>query len=261
MATTPPTAATAPKTRARQPALDRTIAMRLASVEYERVLAQLRSLAADDWSRPTDCPAWDVRALASHMLGMAEMAASLREQVHQMRKAGRAGGIFIDALTALQVAEREQMTPGQIVERFAEVGPRAARGRKRTPGFIRRRAMPDDQPVGGKPDSPAEQWTFGFLIDVILTRDPWMHRTDIAAATGAPLALTAEHDGVLVADVAHEWAVRHGQPCSLVLTGPAGGSWSWGSGGHALELDAVQFCRALSGRGATDGLLTVEVPF
>lgn len=141
--------------------------------------------------------AWDVRALASHLLGMAEMSASLREQVRQMRKAGRAGGVFIDALTALQVAERETMTPQQIVERFTEVGPRAARGRRRAPGFVRRRAMPDAQPVGGKPDSPAERWTFGFLVDVILTRDPWMHRTDIAAATGAPLALTAEHDGVL----------------------------------------------------------------
>ena len=29
-----------------------------------------------------------------------------------------------------------------------------------------------------------EPWTFGFLFDVILTRDPWLHRTDIAAATG-----------------------------------------------------------------------------
>ncbi len=195
------------------------------------------------------------------MLGMAEMAASLREQIRQMRKAGRAGGVFIDALTALQVAEREDMTPEQIVQRFAEVGPRAARQRKRAPGFVRRRAMPDAQPVGGKPNSPVERWTFGYLIDVILTRDPWMHRTDIAAAAGVPMALTAEHDGVLVADVVQEWAARHGQPCSLVLTGPAGGSWSWGSSGETIEMDAVKFCRALSGRGRGDALLAVEVPF
>lgn len=55
----------------------------------------------------------------------------------------------------------------------------------------------------------------GYLIDVILTRDPWMHRTDIAEATGAPLVLTAEHDGILVDDVVKEWAARHGSPAPL----------------------------------------------
>ncbi|MBW3639490.1 MAG: maleylpyruvate isomerase family mycothiol-dependent enzyme [Actinobacteria bacterium] len=235
--------------------------MTLASEEYDRVLVQLRSLSAEDWSRPTDCPAWDIRALASHLLGMAEMSASLREQIRQMRKAGRAGGVFIDALTGLQVDERRDTSPAQIVSRFAEVTPRAARGRRRTPGLLCRRTMPDAQPVGGKPDSPSEKWTFGFLIDVILTRDPWLHRTNIAAATGRPMHLTADHDGLLVADVVAEWAERHGRPCSLTLTGPAGGSWSFGSGGPVLQLDAVEFCRALSGRGAADGLLAVEVPF
>ncbi|MBW3551474.1 MAG: maleylpyruvate isomerase family mycothiol-dependent enzyme [Proteobacteria bacterium] len=176
------TSAATSSSTARQPALDRRVAMTLASEEYDRVLVQLRSLSAEDWSRPTDCPAWDIRALASHLLGMAEMSASLREQIRQMRKAGRAGGVFIDALTGLQVDERRDMSPAQIVSRFAEVAPRAARGRRRTPGLLRSRTMPDAQPVGGKPDSPSEKWTFGFLIDVILTRDPWMHRTDIAAS-------------------------------------------------------------------------------
>ena len=248
-------------TSAREPRLDHDVAMKLAAVEYDRVVSQLRSLDADDWSRQTDCPDWDVRALACHMLGMAEMAASLREQLRQMRKAKRAGGVFIDALTALQVSEREHLSPQQIVERFAEVAPRAARGRRRTPVFVRRRAMPDEQPVGSKTDSPQERWTFGFLIDVILTRDPWMHRTDISAVTGKDLVLSADHDGVLVDDVVQEWAQRHGQPFNLVLTGPAGGEWSRGSGDPRLELDAVQFCRALCGRGPAEGLLAVEVPF
>ena len=184
-------------------------------------------------------------------------ASSLR----QTRKAGRAGGVFIDALTALQVSERQHLTPEQIVERFAAVGPRAARGRKRIPAFVRRRTMPDEQPVGGKPGSPSERWTVGFLFDVILTRDPWMHRTDIAHATGVPLELSADHDGTLVADIVQEWAQRHGQACTLVLTGAAGGEWSWGTGVQRLELDAVDFCRTLSGRGPAEGLLAVEVPF
>lgn len=248
-------------TSARRSALDRSIAMTLAEAEYGRVLTQLRSLTPDQWSAPSGCPGWDVRQLAAHMLGMAEMAASLREQLRQMRKAKKAGGVFIDALTGLQVDERQDMSPQQIVDRFAEVGPKAARARRRTPGFVRSRTMPDEQPLGGRPDSGTEKWTFGYLVDVILTRDPWMHRTDLAAAAGAPLELTADHDGVLVADVAAEWAARHGQPCRLELGGPAGGSWDFGSGGPELRLDAVEFCRVLAGRGHAEGLLATEVPF
>lgn len=245
----------------RRPALERSLAMALAQEEYERVTRQLASLEPQEWTLPSGCPPWDVRALAAHMLGMAEMAASLREQLRQTRRAKRAGGVFIDALTAVQVDARSDLTPAQIVERYARVGPKAARARRRAPRLVRNRTMPDQQPVGGRPDSPTEPWTFGYLLDVVLTRDPWMHRTDIATATGRALELTAEHDGVLVADVVHDWASRHGQPCHLTLTGVAGGSWTFGSGGPHLERDAIEFCRALAGRGAADGLVATEVPF
>jgi hypothetical protein len=106
-----------------------------------------------------------------------------------------------------------------------------------------------------------ESWTIGYLIDVILTRDPWMHRFDITAATGAEHVQTAEHDGVIVDDVVNEWAQRHGQPFSLRLVGPAGGSWTAGAGGPQLELDVADFCRSISGRQPAEGLLATEVPF
>ena len=75
------------------------------------------------------------------------------------------------------------------------------------------------------------------------------------------MVLTAEHDGVLLADVVTEWAARHGAPFTLHLTGPAGGHWQVGTGGEELSLDAVSFARALSGRMPGEGLLAVEVPF
>ena len=252
---------TAPPPTARRPALDRDVAMRLAATEYDRVLTVLRALPAEAWDRPTDSGDWDVRDLTAHLLGMAEMAASIREQLRQTRKAKKAGGSFLDALTALQVNERRHLTPAQLIEGYARYGPRAAKARRRVPGFMRRRSMPDPQPVGGKPDSPYEPWTLGFLIDVVLTRDPWLHRSDLTAAGGLPMELTAEHDGVIVADVVQEWASRHGQPCTLVLSGPAGGRWDLNGGGDVLELDAVEFCRILSGRGEAEGLLRTEVPF
>jgi uncharacterized protein (TIGR03083 family) len=241
----------------RRAALPRETAMRLAATEYQRFAAMLRSLNRDDWTKPTECPGWDVRAMAAHALRMVELAASIREQTRQLRLARQRGGVFIDALTALQVDERQQMTPASIPDAFAARCPKAARGRRRTPGFIRRRAMPEPEYVGEQ----LEEWTVGYLVDVILTRDPWMHRADIAGATGAQHVLTRDHDGVLVADVVGEWAVRHSQPYTLTLTGPAGGIWHRGDGGPLMEMDAVEFCRAVSGRGAAVGLLATQVPF
>ena len=245
----------------RRSALDRTVAMRLAATEYDRVLTVLRQLPAEVWTQPSGNPGWDVRQLAAHLLGMAEMASRIPEQIRQLRKAKKAGGVFIDALTGLQVDERADMTPQQITDRFAVIGPKAAKNRKRTPAFIRNRTMGDLQPVGGKPASPMEKWATGYLVDTILTRDPWLHRSELCAAGGLTMQLTADHDGVLVADVVRDWAERHGQSCTLVLAGPAGGRWTFGSGGEALELDAVEFCQTLSGRRQATGLLATEVPF
>jgi hypothetical protein len=201
--------------------------------------------------------------MACHVLGMAEMNASMRENMRQMRTAKRAAkrrdGVFLDALTELQVTEHSELLPHAVIDAFTSVAPKAVRGRSRVPALMRRLPI-GDQPVGDS-HGETEPWSLGFLNDVILTRDTWMHRNDIATATGVEFELTPEHDGVLVADVAAEWAARHGQACTLVLSGPAGGSWAWGSGGPTLESDAVEFCRVVSGRGAADGLLATRVPF
>lgn len=240
---------------ARRSALERMTAMRLATTEYDRFLAQLNRLQPEDWTKPTDCPGWDVRAVVGHVVGMAEMSASLPEQLKQMRAAGKAGGEFIDALTALQVAKHSGDTTEQLIARYTVVAPKAARGRRRTPGFLRGRTMPMQQTVG----SSREAWTFGFLVDVILTRDTWMHRVDVARAAGLKLDLDAQHDGVLVADVVTEWAGRHRQPSTVQLSGPAGGRWAFGSAGAEVSEDAVDFCRGLSGRG--EPALGTLVPF
>jgi uncharacterized protein (TIGR03083 family) len=242
--------------------MDRDVAMQLATTEYERFLDLLRSLSQDDWTKATDCPQWDVRAIAGHTTGMALMATGLKETLRQSLVAKRRGGVPLDALTAQQVQEHADLTTDELVDRFAAIGPRAARGRRRTPALVRRMKLPDPQDVAGK----TERWTNGYLIDTILTRDPWMHRMDIYRATGRAPVLTPDHDGLLVADVVQEWAGRHGRPYHLHLTGPAGGRFSEGRDGLELTLDAVDFCRVLSGRTAqqptmTGDLLEVPVPF
>ncbi len=250
------TASAPERTRPRPPVLDRATAYRLAATEYDRFLSLLRELDAADWSRKTECPDWDVRTMASHVLGMTEMASSLRETARQNRLAGKAGG-GIDALTALQVREHAHLDGAAIIAGLEAVAPRALRARRRLSLVAGRVKLPEEQVVG----TEREWWRIGFLLDVVLTRDVWMHRTDIARATGREVRLTPGHDGVLVADVVAEWAQRHGRPYRLRLTGPAGGEWSSGTGGEEIELDAVEFCRVLSGRGTGAGLLGQQVPF
>jgi uncharacterized protein (TIGR03083 family) len=241
----------------REPALDHATAMQLAATEYSRALNTFRALEPADWKLATNCELWDVRQMACHMLGMAAMIASPLELARQSRAATKAGtSSWIDALTALQVSERDAMTPEQIVSEWEKITPKATKGRRRIPGLARRlKTMPAKQTDGLEP------WKLGYLTDVILTRDPWMHRMDIAAATEREPELTAAHDGVLVADAASEWGKRHGQPCRLVLTGPAGGTWVFGEGGPELQFDAVEFCRLIGGRAEGEGLVKTQVPF
>ena len=237
--------------------IDRTEMPEIAAVENRLVLDLLRTLGDDDWSKPTDCQAWDVRALAAHVLGGMEGFATVGQFVHQMRAGAKAAGDgpFIDGMTAAQVRERSTLSHADLIERVAAVGPRAARARGRVPGLFR--LLPLKQDVGGV----EETWRMGYLLDIILTRDTWMHRVDIARATGHQLVLSAGHDGRIVADVVAEWARRHGRPFTLRLEGPAGGTFTSGSGGETITVDAVEYCRILSGRATGAGLVTQEVPF
>jgi uncharacterized protein (TIGR03083 family) len=240
------------------PPISRREARDLAAAENQRALEQLRSLDPADWSRPTDCPGWDVRAMAGHVLGSMEGFGSYRQLIHLMRGAKKTAGpdgVFVDGMTAFQVEERAHLDVATLLDRMASAAPRQARFRARVPAPMRRSSM--EESVGGV----AEKWPMGYLLDVILTRDTWMHRVDIARATGREMVLTADHDRRLVADVVAEWARRHRQPFELDLTGPAGGRFVAGDGGEELGLDAVEYCRILSARSSGTGLLTQEVPF
>lgn len=232
-------------------------AMGLAEMEFARMVEHLRALAGEDWQKPTVCELWDVRTMASHVLAMAEAQASMRQFAHDFRGASkRSGGKMIDAMTAVQVAERASMKPEAIISRLAAIAPKAVKARRRTPTVVRHAVrMKQDPPFHG------EKWQFGYLVDTIFTRDTWMHRLDISRATNTPMILTAAHDGRLVADVVGEWGRRHGQAFSLTLTGPAGGQWRVGDEGEDLELDALDFCWTVGSRQPGLGLLATEVPF
>ena len=240
------------------PDLEHDEAMRLAEVECDRLLAVTDDLREDDWSRPTECPGWDVKDMLGHVLGMLELQSDGEERMRQIQTAAgiaaQTGGSRLDALTALQVREHANLAPSALTQALHAAVPRALAART---AFTA-----EERAATYVPDLPGEgPWTVGYLFDVIHTRDPWIHRADISRATGREMALSADHDRRIVADVVADWARRHGQPFTLMLNGPAGDAFCSGAGGADLALDAVEFCRILSGREPGTGLLATSVPF
>jgi uncharacterized protein (TIGR03083 family) len=233
-------------------------AMRIADVEAHRVASTLRNLEAGDWAKPTDCPRWDVRALAAHMVGSAASQASPREFLRQVR-AGRPVVVEIgakywwDGMNEIQVRERTDLSTEQLIAEWDHISPRALKARRKLPRPIAKLPLlklPD--PVGRQP--------LGYLFDVGFTRDAWMHRIDLAEATGKPLNPDAGHDGRIVADLVAEWAITHGLPFVLELTGPAGGHYTQGASGEHVIIDAIEFARTLAERAHGDGVLAHPLP-
>lgn len=233
-------------------------AMVLAATEYRRALALFLALEPADYARPTDCEKWDVRCVVLHLLGTAEANASLPEQIRQMRrgsilKTAVDSPYWWDGANEFQIRKHDRLRNDEIAAAFKAVAPKALAARRDLPAPIR--ALPLlklPEPFGRKP--------LDYLTDAGFTRDLWMHRVDIARATGRPLVLSADHDGRLIADIVAEWATLYGEPFDLELTGEAGGRFHFGTAGVHVRLDAVEFCRILSGRAEGAGVLANPLP-
>jgi len=159
---------------------------------------------------------------------------------------------WVDGLNELQIRERSELTDAEVVAQLQAVGPKAVKGRFGTPLPMRYTPIPFGEPIGWKP--------VNYLLEVGFTRDVWAHRIDIHAVIGRPMELDPAHDGRLVADIVAEWALIHGEPFELVLTGAAGGMFSQGSGGEHVEMDALNFVRTLAGRLTGTGVMRHPLP-
>jgi len=229
----------------------------LAVEEFRRFADLVASLTPEEWATPTDCTGWDVRKMVLHVLGSGEAQASAREFVHQLRLGMPLNKEidshhWVDGMNELQIRERNQLSNDELVVQIAAVGPKAVKGRWRTPPPARYIPLPFGPPIGWAP--------LKYLLDVGFTRDVWAHRIDVHAAIDRPMELTTDHDGRLVADIVAEWADIHGQPFELVLDGPAGGKFIRGVAGERVEIDALDFIRTLSGRLPGEGVLSNPLP-
>ena len=233
-------------------------AMRIAEQENRKFGAALRALRPDDWSKPTDCPRWDVRALAAHVVGSAAGQASPREFFRQVR-AGKpvvkeiGAQYWWDGMNEVHVRERTALSTTELIDEWDRNSGRALAARRRLPRPIARLPLL-------KLPAPVFRQPLAYLFDMGFTRDTWMHRIDLTQATGTTFDADAEHDGRIVADLVAEWAETHHEPFRLTLTGPAGGSYAAGDGGEHVEIDAVEFCRVLAGRVPGAGVLRHPLP-
>jgi uncharacterized protein (TIGR03083 family) len=221
----------------------------VATAELEAELALLETLDDRDWSRRTDCVGWDVHDLTAHLVGEYEEIIRPRVLLRRLRKGHRRYPRLsrLDAHNQQQINELGDQSGAELIAALARLGPRAIRARRRLRGPLRRlpvaRLFPED--AQRLPDAG-----LGYMLDVIMLRDAWMHRVDLARATTRPLVL-GEHDREVVSqvvrDVGRSWK---GPSVLLELTGPAGGRWLLGNDDPAatVRTDAVGYLRAVSGR-------------
>ena len=179
-------------------------------------LELLRSLGPDDWAKPTDCPVWDVRAMAGHVRrddgDVRRRSASSSTQMRAGDEGGRRRRRSIDGMTAVQVARAAPTSrTDELIDRGRRrSGPRAARWRAECPALFRRHA----DEGGGRRRSPRR----GASATCSTSSSPATRGCTGSTSPGPPAARWCsppEHDGRIVADVVAEWARRHGQPFTL----------------------------------------------
>jgi uncharacterized protein (TIGR03083 family) len=232
--------------------------MALAETEYRRYTDMLDQLRPEDWAIQTVNSDWNVKQLTQHVLGFAESNASFLVFVKAMRAGKKRTALknydhFIHGMNEVQVEEREHISTDQMVAQWKATWPKALKGRRRFPPFARPIPMDFGPVIGKKPMGP-------YLMDVVFTRDTWMHRIDTCRAVGLEPVLTPEHDGRLIEDMVAEWTKLYDLSIKLDLEGPAGGTYVRGTGDEELTIDAVEWIWILSGRGTGAGLLKKELP-
>jgi uncharacterized protein (TIGR03083 family) len=115
---------------ARLPQTDPDQAQAVAHAEGRAALALLGTLGDEDWSRPTDCPEWDVRALVAHLVAQCQDSIHLasmarRELLSRRRYPDKPP---VDAYMAVGVDDHRAASGPQLVERsLGSVAPRRPR--------------------------------------------------------------------------------------------------------------------------------------
>jgi uncharacterized protein (TIGR03083 family) len=225
-------------------------AYQLMTTALDRFLTLIESLGPEEWSKPTPCTAWDVHDMVAHQAGGYASGAGYGEMLRQYIRIPGRGQLPEDSINALQVGERKDKSPAELIAELKQVGPRAMHNWAY--GFRAIKWITIPHPVGGMMSVRDLMW-------VTHSRDTWMHRLDICRATNRPFEQTRGHDGrineLVVRDVAKKLVTKlNGRAIQLALTGIAGGTWKIGQGNPdaEMEMDMLDFNIFVSGRYSYD---------
>lgn len=226
--------------------------------EFERFSQLLDKLSKEDWNKPTACTAWTVKDMLAHQAGGYASGTGYKEMIRQYTARKKPGQLPEDAVNDLQVGERRDKTPAEIISELRQVAPKAMHNWAYGFKLVKWVSIP--HPVSGT-------LSLRHLMWVIHSRDTWMHRLDICRATGNHFEQTAEHDGRIAAlvmrDVARQLQKKLSDKAIVFeLTGVAGGTWWVGSGNEVarLRMDVLDFNIFVSGRYSyEEGLTRAEL--
>ncbi len=245
--------------------IDRTEARALGLAAYEQLFLLLEDLDDSEWRRPTVCAEWTVDDMVGHLLGAAKSMASMREMIRQQaygkRHARDHGGNALDATNDLQVRDHVDLAPAGKVAALRSIAERAVTKRTGLPGLVRRIPVPLDVDAGSFPDDAPSSVSLGHVNEILYLRDSWLHRVDIARATGRDARVDRDADVRILEDVVIEWARAHGQPFTLRFEDAIGRTYRHGTGGEAITTTAEDFAFAVTRRAPADGLLSTFVLF
>lgn len=243
MMTTIPRAADIPHTESSRGVL-------VADRQHAALLAEASRLTADQWELPTDCTRWSVGDIVRHVTAFLVQAASPVAYAGNLLR-GRLrypDESLLDAMNEVGIDRRRDWSPEHVLADFARLMPKA-----HFPRLLHRIPIKD-------PMLPPYA-TVAWLDAVLFPRDTWLHRHDIAKATGlavVPDPTDADVVAQAVRDLGLAWS---GPSVVLELVGTEGGTWLLGSDDSApiARLDAIEFMRHLSGR-PTSGQLFADTP-
>jgi uncharacterized protein (TIGR03083 family) len=231
---------------ARVPAITADEAYALLRTELERMLVLADSMGPDDWNKPTPCTLWNVHDMLAHQAGAYASGTGYRELIRQYSTKPKPGQPPEDAVNALQVSERTRRSPQELIDEIRRTGPTAIR--KWAYQFRLFKLVTIPHPTG--------KLSMRDLMQVIHSRDSWMHRIDLCRATGHKFEMTAGHDdrivALIMADAQKVLAnkIPEGRAVVYELSGLAGGTWKMGTGQpmSTIQMDAVDFSIYASGR-------------
>jgi uncharacterized protein (TIGR03083 family) len=203
------------------------------------LVALLRGMATDDWSRPTACALWSVKDIVAHLLDSCLRRLSFGRDRLDPTPDRRIGSYlelvgYLNDLNATWVAALRRLSPRVLTELTAWVAPQLhAYFKSLDP------EQPALFPVAWAGQETSANW---FDIGREYT-ERWLHQQQIREAVGSP-GLTARPWLHPVLDIFvralpftyRDIAAERGTDVQIDIQGPAGGTWTLRCTGDAWAL-------------------------